>query len=76
MQVTTFLDGLYTLPYALPGSPFAKALAARDTLLEVMRTELRGVYDSFMQKVAVGGASCRGEICEMRGHHVRRQGQR
>ncbi len=74
-QVTTFLDGLYTLPYALPGSPFAKALEARDTLLDVMRTELRGMYDSFMHKVGhLWGASCPVGLREMCENRVTRQG--
>lgn len=52
-QLAVFLDGLYGLPLRLPGSPLARALAAKEVLLEVLGRELEGAYKEFTDKVRV-----------------------
>lgn len=54
VQVEYFLDGLYCLPYALPGSTFSRALASRDKLLGVLGEELKETHAEFIRKVLQG----------------------
>ncbi|KAG2446197.1 hypothetical protein HXX76_000790 [Chlamydomonas incerta] len=55
-QVETWLDGLFGLPIALPGSKLAKALVAKEALLATLMPAMRDVHGQFSQQWAqVGG---------------------
>ncbi len=56
-QLAVFLDGLYGLPLRLPGTPLARALAAKELLLEVLGKELEGLYRAFTDKVREGSTA-------------------
>jgi hypothetical protein len=51
LQVALFLAGLFAMPIALPGSALAKALAARERLLDALEPIVKERHDSFHAEV-------------------------
>ncbi|KXZ56799.1 hypothetical protein GPECTOR_1g72 [Gonium pectorale] len=49
-QVETFFDGIYSLPIALPGTDFSRALAAKTWLLEVLQHGVRELHTEFIKQ--------------------------
>lgn len=54
-RMADFLGGLYGLPLALPGSPLAKALAAKEELLRVLVPAVEGRQQELLKLVGGGG---------------------